>query len=258
MKECLFRVTALFFMLPGATLFADALFKFDFEPPGIVPASGYTHIDETALYSSSLGYGFLDITGLESRNRGSSFADDRLRDFVNTKKTSIFQIDLANGDYRLNIVAGDPLYATYQRFEVSGNGGTNWTVCGCDDITNTNLNAGPLPYTYIYDSIVIPPGKTHYYTSYRIEAGEHMQARGVPFTVTTGKVLIKSSASTNACINFLEIVDKADCQTLIQEGQRLAGDINGDCYVDFKDFAEMMTVWMFCDDPANDDCTVHW
>lgn len=39
---------------------------------------------------------------------------------------------------------------------------------------------------------------------------------------------------------------------------KLPGDLNGDCYVDFGDVAEMVSVWLQCTDPNNSDCDQYW
>jgi hypothetical protein len=36
------------------------------------------------------------------------------------------------------------------------------------------------------------------------------------------------------------------------------GDLNGDCYVDFRDFAELAEDWLICTDPENAACDENW
>lgn len=38
----------------------------------------------------------------------------------------------------------------------------------------------------------------------------------------------------------------------------LAGDINGDCYVDLADFAKLALNWAKCSDPADSNCDMYW
>ncbi|OHB54204.1 MAG: hypothetical protein A2Y12_17170 [Planctomycetes bacterium GWF2_42_9] len=41
-----------------------------------------------------------------------------------------------------------------------------------------------------------------------------------------------------------------------QLSEKIAGDINNDCYVDLKDFAEFAKVWLLCNDPEGLNCTI--
>ena len=50
----------------------------------------------------------------------------------------------------------------------------------------------------------------------------------------------------------------ASCAALIASGQQLAMDINGDCYVDFLDFAIIAKGWMYCFNPTDDACEEPW
>jgi hypothetical protein len=47
------------------------------------------------------------------------------------------------------------------------------------------------------------------------------------------------------------------CQEAVERGYGKTGDINGDCKVDFLDFADMAVDWMVCNDPQ-DDCIQNW
>jgi hypothetical protein len=45
-----------------------------------------------------------------------------------------------------------------------------------------------------------------------------------------------------------------NCQELISAGGKLSGDINGDCKVNFADFAKMAEQWLWCNDPLSSGC----
>ena len=44
------------------------------------------------------------------------------------------------------------------------------------------------------------------------------------------------------------------CEDIVANGQAMAGDLNGDCYVNFEDFAMFALDWAKCDDPQNENC----
>jgi hypothetical protein len=44
------------------------------------------------------------------------------------------------------------------------------------------------------------------------------------------------------------------CAEAIANGEHLKGDLNGDCFVDFKDFAELAAQWLSCNEPGNPGC----
>jgi hypothetical protein len=48
------------------------------------------------------------------------------------------------------------------------------------------------------------------------------------------------------------------CQDVIQGGYQLPLDLNGDCHVDFADFAILASGWLSCNDPADAACTPNW
>jgi hypothetical protein len=48
------------------------------------------------------------------------------------------------------------------------------------------------------------------------------------------------------------------CQDLKDHNQRLAGDVNGDCYVNLTDVAEMAYVWLECNNPQDISCYWAW
>jgi hypothetical protein len=49
-----------------------------------------------------------------------------------------------------------------------------------------------------------------------------------------------------------------ECQAAIASGNRLAGDTNGDCYVDMHDIAQLVSQWLLCNFPNQSGCVVNW
>jgi len=77
---------------------------YDFGPGPIEP--GYTQITKTtSAYTVGRGYGFSSISGLDERDRGAP--DALRRDFVVAKSPQTFNVDLPNGEYHINVIAGD-------------------------------------------------------------------------------------------------------------------------------------------------------
>ena len=50
------------------------------------------------------------------------------------------------------------------------------------------------------------------------------------------------------------LVEQAECGAL----GYLDSDLNGDCYVDFEDFAKLALTWTQCNNPVDLDCTHNW
>jgi hypothetical protein len=48
------------------------------------------------------------------------------------------------------------------------------------------------------------------------------------------------------------------CQEVIDRGYDSIADLNGDCKVNFLDFAELALNWAKCNDPLNSKCTKNW
>jgi hypothetical protein len=55
-----------------------------------------------------------------------------------------------------------------------------------------------------------------------------------------------------------QIVPPISCAQAIQQGYRLAGDLNSDCRINFTDFAKLAMNWLLCNDPVNPSCLVNW
>ena len=96
--------------------------KYDFGTASSPLASGYSRVTETTAYSAG-GFGWTDLTGLESRDR-SAVADDLKRDFVmHSSAARTFKVDLPNGNYSVGITMGDNDYA-HDNMVVKANGTT--------------------------------------------------------------------------------------------------------------------------------------
>jgi hypothetical protein len=50
----------------------------------------------------------------------------------------------------------------------------------------------------------------------------------------------------------------ADCNSAINMGFGIAADLNKDCYVNFKDFAEFAVNWLGCVSPLDSNCQTPW
>jgi len=48
------------------------------------------------------------------------------------------------------------------------------------------------------------------------------------------------------------------CAEAHLRGMQLKGDLNGDCVVDFEDYAIFADKWLQCNDPTNPNCTPNW
>lgn len=50
----------------------------------------------------------------------------------------------------------------------------------------------------------------------------------------------------------------SSCAEAIERGLGLEGDLDGDCDVDFFDYAIFASEWLLCNDPANPNCVDNW
>lgn len=82
---------------------------FDFGTDVSPVEAGYARIDPSSIYSSSIGYGWEDVSGLYCRDRGSP--DNLRRDFVFSSMARTFKVDLPNGIYEVELIVGDALFA---------------------------------------------------------------------------------------------------------------------------------------------------
>ena len=242
----------------------DFLFDFQGDPGGLNPGllqAGYTGVFETTVYTAQTGYGFLDTTDMVARFRSGS--DSLIRDFVGLDggEANVFRADLPNGDYDLHIFGGDLAFANYQRFMVSLDGGSVWTLYGADYIDESSP-VPSLPGTFFADAtgavtlrrLEIPFGKSHSFANYLMDLGELLEVDDT-VTVTNGHILIKSGA-LYAKLNAVEIVKPfvPDCAHVINTGGKLAGDLNRDCKVNLVDLLQFFGEWLDCTNPNDPGC----
>jgi fibronectin type 3 domain-containing protein len=80
-------------------------------------------VTEATTYAAG-GFGWIDPSGLESRDR-SALADDLKRDFVtHASAARTFKVDLPNGNYSVSITMGDNDYL-HDNMVVKANGATS-------------------------------------------------------------------------------------------------------------------------------------
>ncbi|MFH1614050.1 MAG: hypothetical protein ABIG61_03060 [Planctomycetota bacterium] len=215
MQKSLFFISiVLLYFNVGLTRAVDFLFDFQGSPdtnPGVTEP-GYTEINPiTPLYNASQGYGFWSL-GTEAGGRARGGTDLRLKDFMYIEGIEpVFQIDLPNGTYAVDVWVGDMDYARTVRMEISTDYGSNWTLYGCD-------TDAPLPGTYMTDFIdsgtpgsfllTIPDGKSHYYANYIMAATEFLQVHD-EIEVTQNSILFRIG-SPDRIFNCIEVVEPAD------------------------------------------------
>ncbi|EWS79682.1 lysophospholipase [Brachybacterium phenoliresistens] len=87
----------------GPTRGGGTALRLDFGPGAVAP--GFQQVTAQTAYSAERGFGFADVAGLAEADRGGK---DPLRgDFVTAHGATLL-VDLAPGDYRLELTAGDP------------------------------------------------------------------------------------------------------------------------------------------------------
>ena len=55
-------------------------------------------------------------------------------------------------------------------------------------------------------------------------------------------------------VQVYSVTELADCQEVIDGGNQILSDFNGDCYVGIEDFAIFVSQWMLCIDPESSNC----
>ena len=90
-----------------------AEYRFDFGEPQFLellgqhdPVPGWTAVGPDTRYSPDLGYGWADVSALETRARREG-PNELLRDFVWSHTDAEFRVDLPNGWYELAVHTGD-------------------------------------------------------------------------------------------------------------------------------------------------------
>lgn len=95
-------------------------YRFDVGTPTSPVAEGYTQVTRETVYTSELGYGFIDPSNLADRDRGDG-ADDVARDFVIYFGGSYeFVADVPNGTYSVRAIVGDLLGTVRSSFAIEG------------------------------------------------------------------------------------------------------------------------------------------
>ncbi len=84
---------------------AASNYKFDFGSGGT--ASGYTGVSASTGYSSSLGYGFANTSGVKDVTASGSDALSDAVQFTDTSYSNTFNVDLPNGLYRVTVTLGN-------------------------------------------------------------------------------------------------------------------------------------------------------
>lgn len=96
----------------------DGTWRFDFQQAGGALAPGYTEVTNTTTYSASTGFGFVDTTGLITRDRGAASGPID-REFVGGPDFT-FLADVPNGEYTVIATAGDMGASSRTAFTIEG------------------------------------------------------------------------------------------------------------------------------------------
>lgn len=92
---------------PAVTLPDTGVLTFDLGSGATAP--GAIRLDATSAYSAEQRYGFVDVAQVTATDRGTE--DATRSDFVTVGDTELV-VDLPNGDYRVDLIAGDATDAT--------------------------------------------------------------------------------------------------------------------------------------------------
>jgi fibronectin type 3 domain-containing protein len=150
--------------------FVPIVQQFDFGSAGSPVESGYVQVTESTAYSAVSGYGWESTVGLDSRDRGAP--DNLERDFVFSSTNHTFNVDLANGQYKVTLTIGDNDYThdvidvyaedVLQVNHLTVNAGTFatqvFTVAVGDGQLNIGFNdAGGPDLNWVINAITIEP-----------------------------------------------------------------------------------------------------
>ncbi|WP_077623533.1 fibronectin type III domain-containing protein [Sediminibacillus massiliensis] len=78
---------------------------FDFGNEDSAVAEGYLQVTPATSYTEEQGYGFSNLENVTAESRDGE--DALKRDFVSYSEDTVFQVDLPNGDYRVQVTVGD-------------------------------------------------------------------------------------------------------------------------------------------------------
>ena len=96
--------------------------RYDFGDAKLAPATGYTRLDATCLYSTKHGFGLLPSPGDKDRGvrQRRLAADGRLDTFVFDDGGTTFVQDLPDGIYYVSLAAGDAAYPSTVSISLNG------------------------------------------------------------------------------------------------------------------------------------------
>ena len=194
----------------------ERIASFDFEgAPSTHPGElepGYQLISpETDEYSAGQGFGFVTLdgaSGVGGRTRGG--VDKRLKEFMFIEGIEPqFRVDVDNGAYQFDSWHGEMDYSRTVRLEVSGDGGSNWTLYGADTSANP---VAPLPGTFLTtfadsgtpgDFLQSIANNSNSYANYQVGARQFLQVHH-SVDVTSGHILFRIGSS-DRIYNAIEI-----------------------------------------------------
>lgn len=115
----------------------QATMKYDFGLAGSPVMAGYTEVNLSTVYTSALGYGIVDPTGMIGRDRATG--SDLLRDWLGYFNVGWrFNVDVPNGLYSVKLYVGD--YLGSARTDVAIEGASYGTVsAGSKTIAEKNI-----------------------------------------------------------------------------------------------------------------------
>mgnify|MGYP003959970377 CR=1 FL=1 len=132
-KKCMVCVSLIVLLAVMCSVQAVPM-RYDFEPSGTTPTAGYTHVDETTMYSAAQGYGFEDVD--ETAQYGQDYIDVFTGEAYGISNNTLtmdavswtfpwtmtwFIVDLPNGDYQITLGNGGVTYnRTNQDIVVEG------------------------------------------------------------------------------------------------------------------------------------------
>ena len=103
-----------------------AMLKINFQPTGIVPPDGYSE-DNGLLYGKHSGYRYGWLTDHSDRMLhrlqlppARRQSDIRLETICDVKSDAVWELEVENGYYLVEITAGDPVYPSYCTVKVEG------------------------------------------------------------------------------------------------------------------------------------------
>ncbi|OGS21829.1 MAG: hypothetical protein A2252_00010 [Elusimicrobia bacterium RIFOXYA2_FULL_39_19] len=130
--------------------------KFDFGTTTSILYSGFIRVSSTNTYSAAAGYGwsgggggqYSSGIGLESGPPNyTNFPDQLACDYVGWSRISAvncqFRVDLANGDYIVQVLFRNPIPIRTYEFKYSANGGTSYTTLFSSNISISNAYTRP-------------------------------------------------------------------------------------------------------------------